>query len=142
MKASVHLTFAPQQDGEEAGLTVFMNERFHYELAVIRIDGRRKMIFRRRIGSLWKVESEAPWSSDSVVLTIQADKEKYAFGFAGGGQEPCWFGEGECAMLATEVAGGFTGVLIAMYATGNGVRSVSPAHFDWFDYQALEDVVL
>lgn len=139
MKASAHLAFVPQRDGEEAGLTVFMNERFHYEMAVTRIDGRRKMIFRRRIGSLWKVENEAPWSSDSVVLTIQADKEKYAFGFADCGQEPCWFGEGECAMLATEVAGGFTGVLIAMYATGNGVRSVSPAHFDWFDYQVLED---
>jgi hypothetical protein len=24
----------------------------------------------------------------------------------------------------------------AMYATGIGVRSAPPGHFDWFDYQA------
>ncbi|WP_281288229.1 hypothetical protein [Paenibacillus methanolicus] len=25
-----------------------------------------------------------------------------------------------------------------MYATGNGAESRTPAHFDWFDYEALE----
>lgn len=135
-RVSTYLTFVPQQDGEEAGITVFMNERFHYELAVIRIAGQRKLIFRRRLGTLWKVENEVLWSSDSVVLTIHADKTHYAFGFSESGKEPSWIGKGECGMLATEVAGGFTGVFIAMYATGNGLPSASPAHFDWFDYEA------
>jgi len=138
MKTSAQLTFTPHQNGEEAGLTVFMNERFHYEIALTRLDGHRKIIFRRRIGSLWKIENEAPWYADTVVLTIRADQEKYAFGFSSSGRDPFWFGEGECAMLAAEVAGGFTGVLIAMYATGNGVPSASWAHFDWFDYQAIQ----
>jgi xylan 1,4-beta-xylosidase len=137
-RASAYLTFAPQHDGEEAGITVFMNERFHYEIAVTRIAGERKLIFRRRLGSLWKVENEAPWSVDSVVLTVKADKESYEFGFSRSHDEPFWFGRGECALLATEVAGGFTGVFIAMYATGNGARSSSPAHFDWFDYEVVE----
>jgi xylan 1,4-beta-xylosidase len=135
---STHLTFAPQQDGEEAGITVYMNERFHYEIAVTRIAGERKIIFRRRLGSLWKVESETPWSADSVVLAVKADKEQYTFGFSGGLEEIFWFGRGECAMLATEVAGGFTGVFFAMYATGNGSRSAAPAQYDWFDYKGVE----
>ena len=133
--ASAHLTFAPQRDGEEAGLVVYMNERHHYEIAVARVGGERKMLFRRRIGSLWKVENEAPWSADTAVLTVKADRERYAFGFSAPGDPTFWFGGGECALLATEVAGGFTGVMIGMYATGNGVRSESPAHFDWFVYE-------
>ncbi len=134
--ASAHLTFDPQQDGEEAGLTVYMNERFHYEIAVARIGGNRKIILRRRLGSLWKVENEAPWNGESIVLSVRADKERYVFSFSSDGQgQPYEFGQGECAMLATEVAGGFTGVMIAMYATGNGLRSASPAHFDWFAYE-------
>lgn len=137
-RVATHLTFAPQQDGEEAGITVFMNERFHYEMAVTRIAGERKLIFRRRLGTLWKIENEIPRSSDSVILTIQADKTDYVFGFSESGKEPFWFGKGECGLLSTEVAGGFTGVFIAMYATGNGMRSISPAHFDWFDYQASD----
>lgn len=135
-EASTRLTFAPQRDGEEAGVTVYMNDRFHYEIAVTRIAGVRKVIFRRQIGSLWKVENEAPWTTDSIVLTVKADANRYSFGFSSGDvEEPYWFGQGECALLSTEVAGGFTGVMIAMYATGNGARSEAPAHFDWYDYQ-------
>ncbi|MCK5733143.1 MAG: xylan 1,4-beta-xylosidase, partial [Candidatus Latescibacteria bacterium] len=26
----------------------------------------------------------------------------------------------------------------ALYATGNGKRSTTPAYFDWFDYRPLE----
>ncbi|NIK68604.1 glycoside hydrolase family 43 protein [Paenibacillus sp. BK720] len=138
-RASTHLTFAPKRDGEEAGIAVYMNERFHYEIAVTQIAGARKLIFRRRLGTLWKVESEIPWSTDSVVLSIHADGMSYVFGFAGSGEEePIRMGQGECRLLATEVAGGFTGVFIAMYATGNGARSITPAYFDWMDYRAAE----
>ncbi len=138
-RTAAHLTFVPQRDGEEAGITVFMNERFHYEIAVTRTAGERKLIFRRRLGTLWKVENEVPWSADSVVLTVHADKTHYVFGFSGSGEEePFRIGQGECGLLATEVAGGFTGVFIAMYATGNGARSISPAYFDWIDYQVSE----
>ncbi|WP_028610053.1 glycoside hydrolase family 43 protein [Paenibacillus harenae] len=135
---SAHMTFAPQRDGEEAGIAVYMNDRFHYELAVTRISGERKIIFRRRIGSLQKIENEAPWTSDSLVLHVKADKDQYTFGFSDAGEPTFWFGRGETALLATEVAGGFTGVFFALYATGNGARSESPVHFDWFDYKAVE----
>lgn len=139
VRVAARLIFTPQEDGEEAGLTVFMNERFHYDLAVTQVLGQRKVIFRRRIGSLWKVEHEAPWDGDSIILHLWADKEKYRFGISSEEMAPIRFGQGECALLSTEVAGGFTGVMIAMYATGNGRRSKSPAHIDWFDYEVLEE---
>jgi beta-xylosidase len=37
--------------------------------------------------------------------------------------------------LSSEVAGGFTGVYVGLYATGNGRPASAPAHFDWFDYE-------
>lgn len=136
-RADARLSFDPRQDGEEAGLAVYMNERFHYEIAVTRSAGERKLIFRRRLGSLWKVENEVLWPADSVVLSIQGTPTQYTFGYSVEEDgEPVSFGQGECGMLATEVAGGFTGVFIAMYATGNGNRASSPAYFDWMDYQA------
>lgn len=135
-RVSAPMMFAPQRDGEEAGITVYMNDRFHYELAVTRIAGQRKLVFRRKLGSLQAIENEAPWSSDSIVLHVNATREQYEFGFSDGGGVPFWFGRGETSLLSTEVAGGFTGVLFALYATGNGKRSESPAHFDWFDYEA------
>ncbi|MGY4760186.1 beta-xylosidase family glycoside hydrolase [Paenibacillus caseinilyticus] len=44
-------------------------------------------------------------------------------------------GTGECALLSTEVAGGFTGVYIGVYATGDGRPCTVPAYFDWFEYK-------
>jgi xylan 1,4-beta-xylosidase len=49
-------------------------------------------------------------------------------------------GEGETRYLSTEVAGGFTGVYLAMYASGNGKPCLGPADFDWFEYAASEEV--
>ncbi|MBD2844145.1 glycoside hydrolase family 43 protein [Paenibacillus sp. IB182496] len=130
------MRFEPGLDGEEAGLTVFMNERFHYEIALTRKNGRKRLIFRRCVGSLQKVEREQDWERDVVVLNLSAEPDRYTFGYAHPDRPgpPVPFGEGESSLLATEVAGGFTGVFLAMYATGAGKRSSSPAYFDWFEY--------
>ena len=41
--------------------------------------------------------------------------------------------------LSSEKAGGFTGVFIGLYATGNGQKSTRPADFDWFEYVGLDE---
>lgn len=135
---AAHLSFAPERDGDEAGVTAYMSERFHYELALTQRGGRRKLIFRRRIGSLQAIEHEAPWPGDTAVLTIEADRDRYRFGCSTGEGEPYWFGEGECALLSTEVAGGFTGVFFGLYATGNGAAASTPVHIEWADYEGRD----
>lgn len=134
---STQLEFAPNIDGEEAGLSVYMNNRFHYEIALTRMDGVRKIILRRTIGSLWKVEQEIAYEQETVVLGIHATPTYYTFSFGNPGGEATVLGTGECSLLSTEVAGGFTGVYFAMYATGNGKRSLTEAHFDWFSYRPV-----
>ena len=41
--------------------------------------------------------------------------------------------------LSSEVAGGFVGTYVGLYATGNGAAAAAPAHFDWFDYEPGAD---
>lgn len=132
---STLLEFSPTEEGEEAGLTVFMNERFHYEIAVGIRDGAKKVFVRRKIGSLWKVESENDYAQDSIILSVQADAKNYTFRYQPPGGELVTIGTGECFLLSTEVAGGFTGGFFGLYATGNGRASTSPAYFDWFEYR-------
>ena len=136
-QVTTRLSFDPVRAGEEAGLTVFMNEKFHYELAVtLAADGRRTIIFRRQLGSLWRVEFEQSISSLEVILSMDADQHNYTFYYAQPGQERKLAGSGECYLLSTEVAGGYTGVYIGLYATGHGKPCQAPAFFDWFDYIA------
>ncbi|HEX3053427.1 MAG TPA: glycoside hydrolase family 43 protein [Aggregatilineaceae bacterium] len=119
-------------DGE-AGLTVFMNERHHYEIFVKQLDGKRHVVVRRRIGSLVAVVGQEAIGDGVVMLRIQADMEQYRFFYFGESQEPREIAAGETRYLSTEVAGGFTGVYCGMYAQGP-----TSADFDWFDYEPLD----
>lgn len=130
--ASLH--FEPKHEGEEAGLTVFMNERYHYDLAVKLKEGRKVIVFRRTVGSI-RTESILVCAPGPVVLKIENRPERFVFSVQ---QEHSHVesGSGEPHLLSTEVAGGFTGLFIAMYAV-SGTGPGTPALFDWFDYEPV-----
>lgn len=134
-KISTLLEFEPGLN-EEAGLTVLMNERHHYELALTNIRGQRSVLLRKRVGSIWMVAAEQEYADKAIMLEVHANRKSYTFGYRVSQEEPLVvLGDAECSLLATEVAGGFTGVYFGLYATGNGQASQHPAYFDWFKYQ-------
>lgn len=133
-KVSTLLEFSPSQEGEEAGLTVFMNEDYHYDIAKIVQHGKSTILFRRRVGSLKIVEREIEFDEPSVVFTITATDTSFTFSIETAEGEEKMMGSGETSLLSTQIAGGFTGIYFAMYATGNGKTSTTPAHFEYFNY--------
>jgi alpha-N-arabinofuranosidase len=132
---STTVDFDPTQENEEAGLTALMNECHHYDIAITRRDGQRSVIFRQRIGPFLQAELACePIGEGAVTLVIEGGALTYRFQYAVAGGEPRELGTGTVHHLSTEVAGGFTGVYFGMYATGNGQRSTTPAHFVNFEY--------
>lgn len=130
------LEFDPQRTGDEAGLTVLMNERHHYEIGVtLSIQGEREVFVRRRIGSLSAVVARALAPAGAIQLEILADANTYRFGFTPAGSDTVWLASGETRYLSTEVAGGFTGVYFGLYAVSP--TTTAYADFDWFDYEPL-----
>jgi alpha-N-arabinofuranosidase len=137
--AATLLDFVPQSPGEEAGLVVLANNEHHYEIAVTRDDRGRCAMVRKQIGDLVVIAARQPLPEGPVVLQVQADQEVYAFScMALGADEPMPLATARTRYMASEVAGGFTGVYIGLYATGNGSPCAAPADFDWFDYEAAE----
>ncbi len=132
------LDYHPLSDGEEAGLTVWMNPRHHYDFFVNRSDGGRQISVRGRIGSLVAVVAQEPLPEGLVTLCVRADRYTYEFAFRPQGGDERILATLETRYLATEVAGGFTGVFFALYASGNGQDAATPAFFDWFDYRSLD----
>lgn len=138
-RAETLLHFEPENENEEAGLTVFQNYAHHYEIAVTRMQGERRVIARRRIGSLRGIVASVAVGEGPVRLRITADPQSYELSFTIGNAERTVMAAGETRYLSTEVGGRFTGVYFAMYATGNGTQSATPAYFDWFDYEGQDD---
>jgi alpha-N-arabinofuranosidase len=137
-RARVHLQFTPARDGEEAGVTVLMNNQHHYEIALTRLEGQLQVIVRRRIGDLSALVARTMVSTDTIELAIQADANAYTFSYALPDQDMHVLATGLARYLSSEVAGGFTGVYLGMYATSNGQDRATPADFAWFDYVPLD----
>lgn len=135
---SARLDFEPEADGEEAGLVARMNETHHYEIALARRAGRRAVIVRRTIGSLTAEVASVPTPGGPLCLSIHAERDRYRFSFGTDESTLETVAHGETRYLSTEVAGGFTGVYLGMYATGGGTRRETRAHFDYADYSPLE----
>lgn len=132
--AATLLDFTPAADGEEAGLSIWMNPQHHYDIFMSSQDGQRYVAIRRRIGSLAALIAREPVGAGPVALTVHAEPLAYTFGWSTGEAAPQTLATGEARYLATEVAGGFTGVYFALYASGNRAPSGSPAYFEWFEY--------
>jgi xylan 1,4-beta-xylosidase len=134
--AAASMDFEPAAEGEEAGLTVFMNENYHYDLFIKLDNGRKTAALRRTVGTM-RTEHMQVCLTGPVILEVEVLPEMFRFLVKQEGRDDIVLGTGETHLLSTEVAGGFTGVILAMYAVcGNG--SQSPASFDWFDYKPLE----
>lgn len=104
-------------DGGEAGVTVYMCEDSHYDLALRRGLGGWEAALRLRIGSVCHTQTAVSLPEGRARLIIRADRMRYRFYVNLNGQER-YLGEGWSKYLSSEVAGGFTGVMLGLYAVG------------------------
>jgi len=140
MTASCLLDFAPQAENEEAGLTAFMNDCHHYAVVVAMRQGRRCVVVKKRVGDMAQEVASDPLGPGPVRLAVSADSSYYRFSYAQDGREVRPLASGLGRLLSPEIAaddGSWTGVYLAMFASGNGRPCRRPADFDWFEYRAV-----
>lgn len=140
---TVEYKFAPEEK-EEAGLTIYMNPKHHYEIALTKLEGKQCVILRRQIGSLKAVEEIHPYQGEDIVLKLTGTKERYEFSYAAkqeaeekGEAAFTTIGGGETWYLSTETGGCFTGNYIGIYASANGAESENRACATAYTYEAV-----
>lgn len=104
----------------EGGIALYMDEHHHYDLAVRKDGDGYKVIERLNIGDVKAIQKEVELGSEhQATLVIKASAEHYQF-FVQSGDKEIQLGSAQTRYLSSEVAGGFTGVLIGLYAYGEG----------------------
>ncbi|MFE6078426.1 glycoside hydrolase family 43 protein [Paenibacillus sp. NPDC057886] len=104
----------------EAGITIYMDEQHHYDLAIRKEQSGYKVIERLNIGDIKSIENEVELGNEHhATLVIRSSHERYSFLIHADGKE-ILLGTAQTRYLSSEVAGGFTGVLIGLYASGEG----------------------
>jgi alpha-N-arabinofuranosidase len=135
MRAAAQLEFRPAAESQAAGLVLRQNEQNHYELRVTGAPQRRIELLIR-VKGVTTMQASAALPEGPVTLQVESFADRYQFSFGSGGAvHP--LGSAPTAPLSSELAGGFTGVFIGMFA--EGAQAMPPADFDWFDYEALEE---
>ncbi len=117
--ASATLKFKPEAPNELAGLTCYQSERFNYVFGVTRKDKDCLLLLARTDRGRTTVVASTKISADAPVsLQVVADGDDYRFNYAvDGGEYANLGGTVSGDILSTNVAGGFTGSLIGLYAT-------------------------
>lgn len=123
--------------GDEAGLTVFMTEDSHYDIFVTRDEkGRSVLRVRYNLVGLSHETKDYVMSSDRCVLRVSGDKEYYYFSFSqDDGRTFTDCGKMGTRYLSSECAGGFTGVMLGLYAQSANGKTKAKAEFSYLDYE-------
>lgn len=137
MVAETHLSFEEGLPRDEAGLTVYQIHDGHADLCLSPSNDQTEVVAKVRLKGVEAVLGRATIEGYEAWLRVSSDGERYTFEYATDGKTFRTVGSVECSLLSTEVVGGFTGVVVGMYATGAntaGAYGKSFALFDYFDY--------
>lgn len=116
-QSEFHTTLSVKVSGraKEAGVTFYMDESQHYDLALVQENDRKFVTLQLRIGDAKAEAGRMEISGEEAELLVISEPEYYHFYCIVDGEKKL-LGNARTKYLSSEVAGGFTGVLMGLYA--------------------------
>lgn len=105
-----------------AGVTAYISENEHYDLYLCRTDTALSANLKLNIGPVKHLQCSLPLSPGPARLMLRGTAQEYSFHVAQNGEEQC-LGTAASKYLSSEVSGGHTGVMLALYAVGKNTAS-------------------
>lgn len=137
-KMSVELAFRPTHEQETAGLVLMQNNDFNICYERKMRDGEQVLTVTKRTAGKDEVVAMCEYEDQKIYLEVEAHDEELTFRYGSNEEEKVTLIEKiEATLLSTEVAGGFVGTCIGMYASSNHTSSSAYAEFTKFRYIAL-----
>ena len=134
--ATTSLRLQQADEDDETGLTVYMLESSHYDLYLKQLpDGKQAVGLRCRLGSLTHIGKEVILPRKEVQLRVTGDKDYYHFAYSSNGKDFKELGKADVRYLSSETCGGFTGIMLGLYATAKDKGSKAYAEATYFDYE-------
>ena len=141
---TAELEFNSDSEGQSAGLALLQSDAWHMRFAVVRAENGIQARLIRCENSIPVVVAEAELAELDelcenglrLMLRIEAEEQELRF--------LCGFEESRLAvlaehidarMLSTDMAGGFVGTYVGMFAEGENPTGITVADFDSFSYE-------
>ena len=134
------LAFTPVSDDETAGVALVHSPDFQLRLEICGVDRRMARVVRRA-GGVDEIAGTLPVAQGLIRLGVESRGPHTEFRLNDG---EGWRIVARCdaSHLSYRSAGGFFGVVIGMFAAGNGQPRAGVADFDWFELSDHDDAEL
>ena len=149
-EACTKMEFNPQNEYETAGIALIQNDNHQLRLEYAIEDGQNvirlikcisksNLDFRTATFNYENIESKLAtkvFSSEVIYLKVTAKGQDYNFYYGSTPDAMELLAENiDGRILSSDVAGGFVGTYIGLFASSNGELSDNIVDFDWFDYE-------
>lgn len=132
--ASTVMEFTPNAN-EEAGIVLLQSNEYHYRFVYTKEDDQSVIRLIKCVGGEEELLKEQLIDAEKLYLKVEAYEQDYRFYFGDEfGRYQLLIDQVDGRILSTDVAGGFVGAVIGLYASSNGQESENKAYFDWFEY--------
>ncbi|MFR3550666.1 MAG: glycoside hydrolase family 43 protein, partial [Coprobacter sp.] len=106
-----------------------------YDLFIKQLpDKKQALTLRYRLGELSHIEKEIVLPKGDIQLRVKGNRDFYSFEYATNNKTFHELGRMNTRYLSTETAGGFTGIMLGLYAVSINLSSKGYAEFEYFDY--------
>ena len=122
-----HLT-----EGMQAGITAYAAALNHYDVVAECRGGKLFVMSVVRLGQTSHSEKEVPLDGDKAYLRITSDKDFYYMQVSSDGTNFTTLAKMEYRFLSTETIGGFTGVMLGLFAQSKD-QTDGYVDIDWFE---------
>lgn len=120
------LNYQPRSEKDLAGIVCYQSEQFNYVFGVTKKAKENYLVLQRtERGNSTTLASVPVKETSSIQLRVKAEGDNYTFSYSTDGKDfQAVGGTVSGDILSTNVAGGFTGSMIGLYATTNNDAAV------------------
>ncbi len=127
------------ESGDESGLAVYQSHDGNVQFCLSTYQGDCQLKVRCQLKNLrTMLASRSVRMENEVWLRISSDGHKYNFYYSTDGEKFRWMESFDCSLLSSETIGGFTGVVLGLYAfmgSGKHHSGYSFADYDFLEYE-------
>lgn len=136
--ASTCMEFLPINNHEAAGFILLQSEKYNYQFIYTKNGDENVIRLIRCSDGELEVLKEESVDASVLYLKVEAFGQNYSFYYGETVTDYKLLMENvDGRILSTDVAGGFVGTQLGLYASANGKNSENSADFDWLEYQGL-----
>lgn len=121
-----------QAGSGEAGVTAYYCEQAHYDLGIRKAGEGYEAFLRLRLGDISHIQAAILLKRNEAHLRIRFDNLNYHFFVVENGRE-IPLGSAQTRFLSSEAMTGFTGTILALYATGQNAATFTDFTCEYFD---------